>query len=190
MKRRRVIAAVVVLLTITAGAAWLVGRSGYVVRVDGGPLACPDCGAQASSIPVPLNVPVSYGLIYLRNRGSRTAVIERVRVLNARPGIEVVGTSVVRPTGRVGLLVGYPPEDPRSPLKPVEGFRVLPSGEENRVYQLVLGVRLTRYGRSSFRHVEIDYRVGRARYRAVFRDSLALCASLRERYPDCDTPPL
>ena len=187
--RHSLIAIVVTLLVLVAAAAVHVTRSDDETRAEGGPLACDDCAAHASSIPAPLNVPVSFGLIFLRNEGTHPATLERVRLLDMQPGIEMVGSSVVRPTGRVGLLVGYPPADPRSPVRRLRGFVVPPAGPEQRTFQVVLGVRLTRYGRSFFRHVEIDYRVDGALYRAVFRTSLAICASRQDAYPDCDTPP-
>lgn len=187
MRRLLVLAGVV--LVALAGAAWLIGRSGETGRVDGGPLACTDCSRGSSGIPTLLNQPASFGLLYLQNRGSKPAIVERVYLVERSPGMELHRALVSRPRG-IGLLNGNPEPDPDNPLRPVRGFVVPPYETSETVFQVILVLRLTRYGRGWFRHVAVDYRVGERAYRAVFNESVSLCAARAGRPRSCRRVPL
>ena len=168
MTLARAITIVLMLLAMSAGAAWLVGRSGYVVRVDGGPLACDVCDETFVGAPTRMNHAESFGSVTLENRGSSPARLEAVRLVQADDEIDLVGALVVVPSGEeplIGSQRGYPPRQPGGTTHRVEGF-----------VQILIGARIRRNGHFGFRGVAVDYRVGWRRYTAVFEHGLGLCA--------------
>jgi hypothetical protein len=187
----RLLGSVGVVLACAVGAAWLLDGLGddASVRTIGGPLACVDCSRIATSIPAALGAPVSFGLLSLTNRGSAPAVVETIELVEPTPGIELVQALVGGPTG-IGLLNGLPRRDPDNPLRPVRGFAV-PRADPatDRLHQVILVLRTTRYGRSWFSRIAVDYRVGASPYRAVFEEGVALCSSRRGLADECALPP-
>lgn len=191
MRRRPIVVSAAIVLIGLAAVALLthVDPSG---RQTGGPLACDDCDRTATSILVRQGERASFGPVALSNNGTRPATLEGVRLLDVDPGFEFVGALVVEPdgTGLVGVDVGYPPDDPGGKTTPVAGYVVDPAQGPEDFVQVLIGATITGRGRYGARRIAVDYRVGIARYRAVFDDSLWLCTHRDVPEDGCTNPDL
>lgn len=191
MKDRRIgVSAAIVLVGLVAVA--LLSHVDSSGRQTGGPLACDACDRTATSILVRRGERASFGPLALSNDGSRPATLEAVRLLGVDPGFEFVGALVVEPdgTGLIGVDLGYPPDDPGGKTAPVAGYLVEPARGPEDFVQILIGATITGRGRYGARRIAVDYRVGTARYRAVFDDSLWLCTHLDVPADGCTNPDL
>lgn len=188
--RRIVVSAAIVLVGLVALA--LLNHVESSGRQAGGPLACDDCDQTATSILVRRGERASFGSLALSNTGSRPATLEAVRLLDVDPGFELVGALVVEPdgTGLIGVDLGYPPGDPGGKTARVAGYVVKPARGPHDFVQVLIGATITARGRYGARRIAVDYRVGTARYRAVFDDSLWLCTHLDVPEDGCTNPDL
>jgi hypothetical protein len=191
MRKTSLIAVLCVSLAfIAVGAALIVGRSDASGRTMGGPLACQGCGGGTGAMPVSVGERVSFGLVYLRNHGSAPAVLERVRVLNATPGLVVLGALAVELSegGSVGVSREFPPRDPRGRVHRLRGYTINRTHGKEETSQVIVGLTVARNGEFSFHHIAVDYRVGKQRYRAIFHESLGLCAPRNTAKEQCPEP--
>ena len=143
MTKRGLIIAAAVVVVVLGGAVWVTSRSGYVLRVEGGPLACPDCGSSGLGLPVGVGELVAVGAAYPRNRGTRDVVIEGVQLVDAELGLKLVHVVIVEPNGKghgvVGLGHTFPPPEPGGTIRPLAGYVLRP----DRQVQILLGVRVS-----------------------------------------------
>lgn len=142
---------------------------------EGGPLAGLG-GASATSAPVPLGEPYSWGGTTLVNSGDEPATIERVELLAVPAGMRVLGMYALDGAGPgIGLGEGFEPTGPDFP-----GL-VIRSGTS---YDVVVGLQLEEPGRFLIPAARVHYRVGENRYQTVFNDAVRLCGP-PETYPSC-----
>jgi hypothetical protein len=192
MKHRRWIAPVVALAALAVVAVLLGNHVNGSGRRTGGPLACADCDRTATSILVRRGQRASFGLLGLSNHGSRPATLEAVRLLDADPAFELVGTLVVEPdgTGSIGVVLGFPPADPGGRVVDVAGYVIQPARSAEDFVQILVGATITKRGRHGARQIAVDYRVGGRPYRAVFDNSLWLCTHGDVPDDGCTNPDL
>jgi hypothetical protein len=127
--------------------------------------------------------------VYLRNKGSAPAILERVELLSADGGIELVGARIARADDpHYAAWRTFPPPGLDDAARLV-GYELPPANGIEDAVQLLLGVQVIRNGSFAFRHVGVDYRVGDRKYRAVFRSSLRLCAPIATPVDECVAPP-
>jgi hypothetical protein len=142
-------------------------------------------GGTANGQPIDAGVPYSFGYL-LRNYGTKSAVIEQVRVLGVTGPIEVLGVWARRhPSGPKPYLFlaafGFPPPD--YPSKPLAQENVIPvpaphtdDKDPAEGLQLVVGVKSTGPGVGRIRGIEFTYRVGHRRFRNYDESDGYLCA--------------
>jgi hypothetical protein len=160
---------------IAAGAvfAWRNGEG--AVRRDG-PLALPHRFSDASGSPAKLGAAYSWGGIYLSNRGTKTATVDRIMLVGKPTEMRLIGMYAVRlKRSMIGLLEGYSTQGPR-----VQRLSIRP-GE---TYQVVVGVKVETPGRFLISAVRVRYHIDDARYEELFHQRLRLCAPARA-YENC-----
>jgi hypothetical protein len=181
-------AALVVLLAASVVAlAAIVGRHNEAVAVPsasipghtselktGGPLEPPP-GRTEATVPVDLNEPYSWGLVYLDNSGSDAAQVEALDLGQIPTGLRVLGSYAVPGNAGIGLLSGYAPNSGR----PVVGLTI-PAKEK---YNVVVGLSATAPGRHMISEVRVRYTSGDQEYDATFSDAVVLCAP-KVDYPE------
>ena len=161
------------------GTLFLVRMLGDDVKI-GGPLAHPDPDYRdATTAPVALNEPYSWGLIYLDNRGSDPAQVEALDLGQVPSGLRVLGSYAVPGNAGIGLLAGYAPNRGR----PVVGLTIPPKA----TYNVVLGLSAMARGRHMIPAVRIRYTSGNQTYEATFNQAVVLCAPEAD-YPECPSP--
>jgi hypothetical protein len=147
---------------------------------SGGPLAYPDPDYRdASTAPVALNEPYSWGLIYLDNTGSDPAQVEAFDLGQVPSGLHVLGSYAVPGNAGIGLLAGYVPKRGR----PVVGLTIPP----RETYNVVVGLSATAPGRHVIPQVRVQYASGDQKYEATFNQAVVLCAPKAD-YPECPSP--
>jgi len=156
------------------GIFFLVRMLGDDVK-SGGPLANPPDYRDEARAPVDLNEPISWGLIYLENKGSDPAHVEALDLGQIPSGLRVLGSYAFPGNAGIGLLLGYAPSRGR----PVVGLTIPPKA----TYNVVLGLSATARGRHMIPAVRIRYTSGNQKYEATFNQAVALCAP-RADYPD------
>jgi hypothetical protein len=145
-----------------------------------------------TSFPVDLGQPFTYGVVTVSNRASRTAVLTDVRVKPSLPaGMQIIEVKVVGPNRRtpvIGTHEQYPPPKLAPHLRPLRGARVPPkkTPEGNSGVEIVFGLKVNRPGIFGFRHVEVDYRIGRKPYTARLEDGFVACAP-QALYEQCSS---
>ena len=144
-------------------------------------------------IPVRRHQAASFGPLTLHNPGSRPAILEAVHLLDVDPGLDVIDVMVVEPDGTAPLVavdVGFPPQKPGGTMYPVAGYTLAPAQSPEQFVQILVGATITRRGMVGARRMAVDYRIGRMRYRAVYRYSIWLCAERDVPEPGCGAPDL
>lgn len=185
--RRLFLVLLVVVLIAAASAAVLAfavggGESGSggtagVVR-EGGPLADPD-NASATSAPVPLGQPYSWGLTALANAGDEVATIERIELVDVPEGMRVIGMYALD-SSESGIGIG---EDYKPDGRPeLPGLRIGP----DKGYDIIVGLEITKPGRFAIPATRIHYRVGEQRYQTVMSHAIQLCGPAKDYVNRCE----
>jgi hypothetical protein len=164
-------AAVVAVVLDGDGAA---DSDGELIRT-GGPLAGPG-NASATSAPVPLGKPYSWGGTTLVNKGDEAVTIERVELLEVPEGMRVIGMYAL-PGGEsgIGLGKGYDPTGPQ-----FSGLTIKPDNS----YDVVVGLEITKPGAFTIPGTRVHYRVGTERHQAILSHGIRLCGP-PEEYKRC-----
>ena len=144
-----------------------------------GPLACLPCIGEATSLTVEPGRPFTHGLVLLHNRGRRAATLLGVRI-DVPDGVSVVGARLLDPArspwGLTALDRRFPPGGLRSRARPLRGAVVPPSRTGGDGREVLVGLVVRRAGVFVFHRIAVDYAVGGTRYRAVFPESMRVCA--------------
>jgi hypothetical protein len=167
-------------LAIGIGILFLARHFGTSDVHNGGPLAPAPDYRDAVATPVDLNVPYSWGLIFLHNNSSEPAHLDALDLGEVPPGLHVLGSyAVAGPGPAIGFGKGY------RPLRghPIEGLVVPPRA----VYEVVVGLAATAEGRHMIPDVRVRYESSGQMYEATFNQSVVLCAP-KERYQECPSP--
>ncbi len=162
---------------------WWENRPSYVPPLDGG-----DGIAYGQLLEV--GQPFSWGSALLRNVGKKPVVVERARLLRSTPNLELLGEVRTHVVGvgegeaaqmMLGDRSGFPSD--RYPSRPLREQNVValpktltPDGTPGEGLQIVFGLRIPEPGAAGGSDVEVTYRVGGHRYRAVYNYSVYLCA--------------
>lgn len=163
---------------LALGIFFLVRMLGDDVK-SGGPLE-PAPGSTATTAPVALNEPYSWGLIYLDNEGDDPVHVEALDLGPIPSGLRVLGSYVVPGNAGIGLGSGYVPSRGR----PVVGLTIPPKATDN----VVVGLSATTRGQHMIPEVRVRYTSGDQKYEATFHESVVLCAPIAD-YPDgCPSP--
>ena len=161
---------------VSVAIAFLVSRGTRLT--EGGPLACPDCSADAS-IPVDVGKRATFGAANLENHGTKPAVLERVEYLGMTPGLRTLGPLVSRNgdrrSGGVGLVLGYPPVQLRGALHPLRGYRVFPEHSYDDEVDVLVGLSPPRKGKFAYSKLRLYYRVGNQEYATTFDMGVRIC---------------
>ena len=193
-RSRLLVAAVAALVVVGAAvAAWVLFTGGG--DRPRGPLQA--YRSDRLSLKVPSWRSFTFGNTVVGNPTSHPVVLERVRLADATPGLEIVTASVAGPRRRDVLIAAdriFPPRI--SVLTDVHALRdyvVAPasSAAGGRGVEIVLELRARKPGRYVFRGVEIDYRIGDDGYRTTMPNALAACAVPRgtSTFGVCPDPP-
>jgi hypothetical protein len=131
----------------------------------------------------------NHGMIVLRNAGSAPATVNRVGLVGASPGLELVGAYLARvPRGGVGGgdIAWPPPPLRRADVRPLHRLPIRPeSARGEQAVQLLLRLRPPRaHGRYGFESVRVAYRSGGRGYERVVPHALAICVA-PSRAADC-----
>ena len=182
-----------------AGALYVItGGSNGDISEDG-PLRGPDFG-QALGWPVVPGHPISFSDIEVVNTGAEAAVLEGVELLDAEPGLQLVGTLAAEHVGDtyVASFEDFPPDaDEYGPetfrlpiLQELEGYSVRPQPgavlEDTNTHgtQLHIGLEIVApRTKLSFESVRILYRVGERRYALIVPYAVSLCTPRSEYRP-------
>jgi hypothetical protein len=177
-RRRRLLVASIAALVVGGSAAALAvafggddesSRASSDGIQEGGPLAgTASSSATATSAPVPLGEPYSWGGTPLINDGDEPVTIERIELMELPPEMTVVGMyALAGSEPGIGLRAGYEPAEWPEPA----GLTIQP-GE---TYDLVVGAQIEQPGRFLIPGVRIHYRAGETRYQATLNHALRLC---------------
>jgi hypothetical protein len=167
-RSRLVISLLASVVVLALGIFFVVRMLGDNVK-SGGPLAHPDPDYRdASTAPVALNEPYSWGLIYLDNRGSDPAQVEALDLGQVPSGLHVLGSYAVPGNAGIGLLAGYASNRGR----PVVGLTIPP----RETYNVVVGLSATAPGQHAIPLVRVRYSSGNQEYEATFNQAVVLCA--------------
>jgi hypothetical protein len=144
-----------------------------------------------TTLPSEIGQVVTFGGIVLRNRSSKPALLERIRIdPPLGPEMSLVDVKVAggdRRIGYVGSAVEYPPHGiPAQAIRPFDGAVVPPRQDdpEGRGVEILMGLRVNRPGEFGFRHAIVDYRIGGKRHRVKLNDGWIGCAP-RATYQHC-----
>lgn len=134
----------------------------------------------------------SYGVPVVLNTGDEVAILERVRLDGADPGLELVGAMAAGKEREFVLVSGdpsFPPrDDPIAGLRALRGFPVPPeskSQDDIPGVELVLGLRTAKPGNYVARGVRVDYHVGDESYSRLLPVAFAVCTSSKRKLPRC-----
>lgn len=170
---RRWAAAAVVVLAAAAVAVALAVRGS---EPKTGPVGNDDVFSASGS--VQFGRPAATGAPTAFNHGDKTAVLERIELVDAPPGIDVVRTRVAGPRrGATPAVTAWPDRDFRD-LRPVNGYRLAPAATQAGRYgvALVFVMNIKTPGRHAVPAVDVTYRIGDTRYRSRIRNAFAVCS--------------
>ena len=168
------------LAVAVAGGLALVVAALLVATPAAGPLGVETGAPNRLSFAVDPGRSFSYGLIVLQNRSSADARLLGVDLVAVSGGLELRSAAVrrLREAPDHGLVANartYPPESLRDVLQSAIGAAVPPFREPEDGVELVLELRATGDGTSTFSSVAVRYEQGGRRYRAVFPAALLIC---------------
>jgi hypothetical protein len=145
---------------------------------EGGQLADPD-NSSATSAPVPLGEPYSWGGTVLANAGDEVATIERIELLDVPNGMRLIGMYALDSSGSgIGIAKGYEPDG----RPEVPGLRIGP----DKGYDIVVGLEITKPGRFAVPATRIHYRAGEQRYQTVMSHAIQLCGPAKDYINSCE----
>jgi len=184
--QRRIAAAVAALLLV-----WGCGDDGGSVRV-GGPLERPEFrdGSSLSLTAPPEGIgrPLFFGMVVLDNRGSETATIDRIELVEPSRNARLASAYVVGADRDASATSsGEWPPPPwlfrRGSWRPALGAVVPPKATpQGRIgVELLLVIDIPRREQYSFRAVRVEYHVGRRRYWIQVPYSFVVCADRTKR---------
>ena len=139
-----------------------------------------DNGYSSASGSTDVNEPLVFGLLYLTHRGDEIATIHRVHLLDATPGLRLLGVYVVDPrTGGIGLVSG-------DHLSPEESARPVPAGvAPAEPIEFLIEVSAPAPGRFGVRGFAVDYHDPHGIYRYETRSLLfQVCAPADVHCPE------
>jgi hypothetical protein len=134
-----------------------------------------------------------YGFAVVYNQGDQPVVLERISLVDATPGLEVVGTGIAGPDRKYGSLATWieMPAD-LGRIVPVEGFRLAPVDEPggDRGAELIFRIRTPRPGDYTSSAVAVEYTVDGKQHRSEIGYRLGVCVQPPAQFdkPRC-TPP-
>jgi hypothetical protein len=112
------------------------------------------------------------------NYGEKTAVLERIELVDPPPGIEVTDTRIAGPgRGYIPAMTGWPDRDFRD-LHPVDDYRLAPADTQagRHGVALVFVMNIKTPGRHAVPAVDVTYHIGDTRYRSRIRNAFAVCS--------------
>lgn len=174
-----VVAAAVLLLGAVAVAAAVVGHSGPSAD---GPLTCRECASIASSVPLDVGKTGTYGIVVVRNLGSKTAVLDRIAYRRLTPGLETLPALALRvgdyrgPGLVSGLALSFPPPGAAGVAKRLPGFPVEPHRTQKDDVEVLLGFRPQHQGVFTYDAVDVYYHVEKRRFVSTYPVALKVCA--------------
>jgi hypothetical protein len=157
-----------------------------------GPLGGDD--ETAMGVPQQAGRPFSIGLPIVYNDGDRPATIDRISLVDASEGIDVLETHIAG-TRRANLMTAFtyswPERGAYSDMHAPRGYVVPPrtTRKGRRGVELVFVLRVDEPGSHQFAGAQVDYRIGGRSYRATLWDSARVCAVRtlpRHIEPDCE----
>ena len=169
----RLATGVAIVVAVGSAAAAGYGWWDRTTTHSGGPLLV---GVGINGQRLAVGEPTSFNGVTLRNRATKPAILERVRIVGLTGGFEVLGVQA----NRLPIRLGLPGAGRSSSLA---GEHVVPvsrthsaSGEPEDGLQLMIGARATAPGVARARGVEISYRIGPRHYRRSSDGAMYLCA--------------
>jgi len=134
-----------------------------------------------------------YGFAVVYNESDKPAVLERISLVDATPGLEVVGTGIAGPDRKILSMATWMEQpDELGRIVPVEGFRLAPVSEPDgeRGAELVFRIRTPRPGDYTSSAVAVEYTVDGKEHRSVLGYGLGVCVQPPDRFdkPRCDPP--
>jgi hypothetical protein len=151
-----------------------------------GPLAWTESnGNQSYGEPVVQGQPISYGLLIVKNHGSRPVILDKADLINHDDGVKAIGAYVVvvpQPNGLIGVTAG----EFRRPSygQSLTGVKV----EPNETVQVVLGLATTKPGRHDFRAVALHYHDANGTYKNDYPLSGRFCSPVKRYFTSCKAP--
>jgi hypothetical protein len=134
-----------------------------------------------------------YGFAVVYNQGDEPAVLERISLVDATPGLEVVGTGIAGADRTYGSLATWMelPDD-FGPVVPVEGYELAPFDEPEgkRGAELIFRIRTPRAGDYTASAVAVEYTVDGEEHRSELGYRLGVCVQPPAEFdkPRCDPP--
>jgi hypothetical protein len=134
-----------------------------------------------------------YGFAVVYNQGDQPAVLERISLVDATPGLEVVGTGIAGSDRKILSMATWM-EQPADlgRVVPVKGFRVAPVSEPagERGAELVFRIRTPRPGDYTSSAVAVEYTVDGKQYRSEIGYRLGVCVQPPAQFekPRCKAP--
>jgi hypothetical protein len=173
---RRGLAAGAIVLLVAIAAWWLLIRDS---TPSPGPLGSNELGVSDGISTYKHVGDSGFGHAAVINRGTKPAVLDAIRLVDATPGLEVVSTHIAglkRKDGGVSFTDVWPSSE-FSDLHPVAGFVVPPSTEPgaDRGVELVFRLRTRKPGIYETRSVAVDYEVGGSKHQATVPIATRLC---------------
>jgi hypothetical protein len=188
---RRGLAAGAAVLLVALAAWWLLIRDSTPSQ---GPLGSNELGVSDGISSYKHVGEFGFGYAIVVNRGKAPAVLDRIRLVGATPGLEVIATHVAglkRSTGGVSFTNVWPSPEFED-LHPVAGFAVPPSTEPgaDRGVELVFGLRTRKPGIYETASVAVDYKVGGSKHQATVPIATRLCVIPADQplRPACGQP--
>ena len=194
VRRGLAVAAGIVLVAFAAW--WLLIRD---ATPSPGPLGSNELGVSDGISTYKLVGEFGFGQASVVNRGTAPAVLDRIRLVNASPGLEVFVTRVAglkRSTGGTSFSDRWPSPKDFEDLHPVAGFSVPPSTEPgaDRGVELVFGLRTRKPGVYETQAVAVEYSVAGEEHLAYVPIATRICVVpdpqtlVREREKGCGQP--
>jgi hypothetical protein len=174
-QRRRALAALAVLLALAAagaGARLLLSDAG---QPSLGPLTTHTTDSVAFGQPA--GVTFAWGVPVVFNPGDEPAVLDRVTLLDATPGLRVLKVDVGGPNRKYlfsGQAYKWPDPENFTDLHPVSGMRVHPADTKpgERGVELVFVMQADEPGQYRATHIAADYHIGDTKHRTTIRSGL------------------
>ena len=176
-RRRRLLAGAALLVIAAVILAWLLARANDVTP---GPLHADTVDSIAFGQPG--GVPAGWGTPVIWNDSNTTAVLDRVTVLDATPGLHILETHINGPARKFLFFsetYAWPDPNAFTDLHPVKGMTVAPAKTKQgeRGVELVFALRADRPGQYRASRIAVDYHVGDTKHRAIIRSGLTVCVT-------------